>query len=792
MRRVLLLSLVLLALALPVSASYMSCEDADGPNNYVTASYTQASYASVPGPGDWFALEDTCIQNGAGVGSCSGAGCYARDYYCSGSQYNWNIANTEQLCSGIGYSGCSGGACTGATSCSDGIKNGAETDVDCGGNSCPKCANGQTCVISSDCTSSICNGGICYGGGPSCSDGIENGNEDGVDCGGSCPDECPDLLISKGSNDPGNHAWTRLDSSMNVMMRVRLEVAGDETITVKRFILKRSGTGNHATGINTVALVMDNNEDGVYQMAGGTDPIVSTATWGDADTLSLTFQPYVDMTASEDAIKYVFIIYQMNSLQGQASGTYTMELKEVQAQIESSGENIIKTPGLTNTKTVTPDYVPPSCNNNGVRDSDESGVDCGGAYCPQCSTGSCYDGVQNGDESGVDCGGRCPTCSYPLIHCPNGVQDGDETGVDCGGSSCPPCSACPGITSGCDPNSPPVCDEVTRTASICLSGIYTPVAGLYENQCARQPEPTCTPGTSVCANGAVSFCGSSGFWGPANADPTLWSQYCENDACDGSEVFCDPTGMAYVCSNGQYVYQGPCAATTECNPGEVSCDYAAYSYRVCDESGRWSEGADSGAPPTPMIVFPQEGFFDVCPVNRDLLGCEDGTVQCNPEFDRQEKCVDGEWLPIEQPAAQYTAACGSVECNPGWFACNPAAERIQYCVNGQWGAESTQGYADFCEPEGATLGGNVDGGGAFSRGDDRALIGQIVNNTVVVIRSIPAFPVTPPPALEKTVVQTLQSIPWWLLALLVLLLCSTLFTIAKYHNHLVADKKGKR
>ncbi|MEM9921285.1 MAG: T9SS type A sorting domain-containing protein, partial [Bacteroidota bacterium] len=44
-------------------------------------------------------------------------------------------------------------------SCNDGIQNGNETGIDCGG-SCPAC--------------------------PTCSDGIQNGNETGVDCGGNC------------------------------------------------------------------------------------------------------------------------------------------------------------------------------------------------------------------------------------------------------------------------------------------------------------------------------------------------------------------------------------------------------------------------------------------------------------------------------------------------------------------------------------------------------------------------------------------------------------------------------
>ncbi|MFO0755193.1 MAG: hypothetical protein U0359_01775 [Byssovorax sp.] len=82
-------------------------------------------------------------------------------------------------------------------SCMDAMKNGTETDIDCGGPTCPKCANGKTCSASSDCTSGICQGGSCQA--PTCSDGLKNGSETGVDCGGSCP-ICPTVLVLGGGN----------------------------------------------------------------------------------------------------------------------------------------------------------------------------------------------------------------------------------------------------------------------------------------------------------------------------------------------------------------------------------------------------------------------------------------------------------------------------------------------------------------------------------------------------------------------------------------------------------------
>ncbi len=48
-----------------------------------------------------------------------------------------------------------------APSCSDGIQNGSETDVDCGGGTCDKCFNGKVCIQTDDCFSNRCITGKC-------------------------------------------------------------------------------------------------------------------------------------------------------------------------------------------------------------------------------------------------------------------------------------------------------------------------------------------------------------------------------------------------------------------------------------------------------------------------------------------------------------------------------------------------------------------------------------------------------------------------------------------------------
>ncbi len=73
--------------------------------------------------------------------------------------------------------------------CADKVRNGEETDIDCGGNgNCPRCDVMRACLNGSDCVSSVCEASICRP--PSCDDGALNGDETGPDCGGACaPDQ---------------------------------------------------------------------------------------------------------------------------------------------------------------------------------------------------------------------------------------------------------------------------------------------------------------------------------------------------------------------------------------------------------------------------------------------------------------------------------------------------------------------------------------------------------------------------------------------------------------------------
>ena len=66
-----------------------------------------------------------------------------------------------------------------APTCTDKVKNGAETDVDCGGGTCPTCGNKKSCTKAADCKSGVCASGACVEA--TCTDGVKNGDESDVD-----------------------------------------------------------------------------------------------------------------------------------------------------------------------------------------------------------------------------------------------------------------------------------------------------------------------------------------------------------------------------------------------------------------------------------------------------------------------------------------------------------------------------------------------------------------------------------------------------------------------------------
>jgi hypothetical protein len=111
------------------------------------------------------------------------------------------VCNGSGSCVGVGLgqtcsvdSNCLSNACDATTlkcvanQCADHRQDGTETDADCGGNSCPACATSKKCLGDNDCTSMACDANSLTCVTNQCADHRLDGNESDVDCGGgTCP-----------------------------------------------------------------------------------------------------------------------------------------------------------------------------------------------------------------------------------------------------------------------------------------------------------------------------------------------------------------------------------------------------------------------------------------------------------------------------------------------------------------------------------------------------------------------------------------------------------------------------
>jgi len=458
-------------------------------------------FCSLPGiPSNGGTIMSYCHLTGAGINFNNGfgpqpgnvirnetdnAGCtYSCTPTCDDGLQNGNETGVD----------CGGPDCPACPTCFDGIENGQELDVDCGGPDCPACpceqdlelvivldnypgettweitdAGGDvwaqggpygnfspgTAVTEAICLPDGCydftifdsyGDGICcaYGNGsyelsnaqdgqvyasggqfgssettpfcatgPSCTDGIQNGDETGIDCGGpDCP-ACPcngtglDLTINF-DNLPEQVSWEFVSSNGTIIAEGGPYADATPGSTVVEEICAPDGCFDlimYDSGNNGLCCRFGN---GNYQLTDENGNVLASgASYGSSETTEVCLDSGTGPTCSD----------------GIQNGNET--------GVDCGGSNCPPCP---------------SCN-DGVQNGDETGVDCGGPDCPACPT--CNDGIQNGDETGVDCGGPdCPPCSAPA-NCNDGIQNGDETGVDCGGPDCPPCPTCnDGIQNG--------------------------------------------------------------------------------------------------------------------------------------------------------------------------------------------------------------------------------------------------------------------------------------------------------------------------------------------------------
>jgi len=510
---------------------------------------------------------------------------------------------------------------TSIASCTNNVKDGEETAVDCGGKCLTRCDDGAACKVGDDCKNGVCKGGQCKA--PSCNDQVKNGTETDLDCGGSCVVKCGPL---KGCATPS-------DCLDGVCTNGKCAAAGC--------------TDQMQNGLET----------DVDCGGGECDPCADTLKCSaEADCLSGFCDPGAKVCNAADCGNGH---KDANETDLDCGGSCTVKCapgKGCSSAIDCVDE-------VCDTNANPPVCVAGSCADQ-VQNGDETDVDCGGscsdkcqetkscivdgdcvsAHCSGgvCVTVSCLDTQLNGDETDVDCGGSCQKCADGLLckvaadcsslHCADAggslkciaatcsdtILNQDETDTDCGGQSgCDPCAdglACAvagDCVTGhqCDPstmtcvectttdhcqavNALPACVAGKCTIGACSQG-FGDCGGGYADGCETDTGSTpahCGGCAQACSgnNIATTVCTAGLCTGACNAGFDDCNDDKLSDGCEAdlqtSTTHCGACGVAcatgFVCSAGSCICDtdddctngGTCNNQSRCRCGNTTCE----------------------------------------------------------------------------------------------------------------------------------------------------------------------------------------------------------------------------
>ncbi|MCA9524220.1 MAG: hypothetical protein KC609_24800 [Myxococcales bacterium] len=338
--------------------------------------------------------------------------------------------------------------------CGDGILNGNETSVDCGGK-CPGCDDGLPCVLPGDCKSGNCKDKICVS---ECGDGILNGSETDQDCGGVCS-----------GCDDGKGCKVNGDCKSGICLDKTCISCSDK---------KQNGT---ESDIDCGGLCKT-CEDGKKCNSG-------------ADCFSGKCSSGLCVSCTDK---------KRNGDESDIDCGGSCTVKCDNGKLCSVGSDCKS--GLCDGTTCQQTLCSDSTQNG-----DETDIDCGGSCSTKCDDGkgckvgadctsgscadgtciSCSDGKKNGNEGDTDCGGSCSvkcddtqSCHVPADcksgRCEDGVcasctdkkKSGDEGDIDCGGSCPKRCGNDQSCKDGTDCTSG-ICQDSTCKEGSCSDGFKT-------------------------------------------------------------------------------------------------------------------------------------------------------------------------------------------------------------------------------------------------------------------------------------------------------------------------------
>ncbi|CAF3954656.1 unnamed protein product [Adineta steineri] len=384
---------------------------------------------------------------------------------CTGS-VNCNSAGGGGTCQPIGSGNtgykcidCSSGAdvmngaCP-ALTCTDGVKNQDESDVDCGGAICSKkCSPQQGCKSSSDCANNNCDTTTKKCLAPTCTDGVKNQDESDVDCGGAaCSKKCsPQQGCSSSSDCSSNNCDTKTKKCLAPTCTDGIKNYDETDVDCGGAVCSKKCLPQQ--GCKSSSDCTSNNCDTTTKkcLAPTCTDDVKNQDESDVDcggaVCSKKCLPQQGSPTCTDGIK------NQDESDVDCGGAICSKKCLPQQGCTSRSDCTSNNCDKTTKKCLAPTCI------DGIKNQGESDVDCGGAIClskclPQESCKSSSDCTSN------NCDKTTKKCLKPT--CTDGVKNQGESDVDCGGaiclSKCLPQQSCTS-NSDCASNN---CDTTTK------------------------------------------------------------------------------------------------------------------------------------------------------------------------------------------------------------------------------------------------------------------------------------------------------------------------------------------
>ncbi|MBR4984542.1 MAG: lamin tail domain-containing protein [Proteobacteria bacterium] len=401
------------------------------------------------------------------------------------------------------------------TLCANGQKDSGETDTDCGGAICDACIAGKACLTDTDCVTKKCTGGICEkiscavmgcalgsmcdetsGDCHACNDGIANGDETDIDCGGavcapcaaggSCRfnDDCASYNCANGTcTGPAilcvapqkgalviSEFYNRIKTGSPMAM---YDPASTQMQAEFIEIVNLSGDALSLDGLTLKLERTDTNAAETHKLTGCIAAHQATVLSGTpiAD-LPTGVRNIVVLDKAKDALVNT-APYRVTLLKGQdvlhtvhenaAPSNYISRVLPDLTWSESDpslvnhdilNEKLKQSPGYCTNGALYTDGCTLTCE-NGIKDNNESDVDCGGVCDPcaeglkcakdaDCVTENCAQNTcgQKKCTRDTECqNGKCDQSTGACSSCADRIKNGDETDIDCGGTICGACDA---------------------------------------------------------------------------------------------------------------------------------------------------------------------------------------------------------------------------------------------------------------------------------------------------------------------------------------------------------------